>query len=52
LAADADVRMLWRTDVAPAKVNSINLGVAEAASRPQSWPTIPIGSAASPVSRS
>lgn len=28
LAADADVRMLWRTDVAPAKVNSINLGVA------------------------
>ena len=28
LAADADVRMLWRTDVAPAKLNSIKLTVA------------------------
>jgi hypothetical protein len=28
LADDADVRMLWRTDVATAKVNSIKLGVA------------------------
>jgi hypothetical protein len=28
IADDADVRMLWRTDVAPAKLNSIKLAVA------------------------